>query len=281
MGKTNFCFIVILAALSMCSMVSNAQKIGLQLYSLRKQFKSDIEQTLQFINSNNIQYIEGGDTYGMPLPEFLALLKKYSLQAASVGASFEDLDRDPEKVLALARAYGAEFIMCAWIPHRQNQFGLAEIEKAARVFNKAGALFEKAGLELVYHPHGYEFKPYRSGTLFDELLSRAEHFRFEMDVYWVQHAGQDPLELLNTYPQMFPLLHLKDMQRGYKGDSSGQADVNTNVVLGEGQIDIAALVKRAGELGIPYIFLEDESDSVLEQLPKSLAYLRQLRSAKD
>ena len=276
MGKNGFVFV--LGVICMWTNTLHSQHIGLQLYSLRKQFRSDIEETLQFIKSNNIQYIEGGDTYGMPLADFLALLEAYKLKVVSIGASFESLEREPEKVLALAGSYGAEFIMCAWIPHRQNQFSLVEIEKAVRVFNRAGALFKEAGLELVYHPHGYEFRPYEAGTLFDELVVRAEQFRFEMDTYWVQHAGQDPLQLLNKYPDKFPLIHLKDMQKGLKGNFSGQADVNTNVVLGQGQIDIYGIVKRAGELGIPYLFLEDESDSVLQQLPESLAYLRQIIS---
>jgi len=53
-----------------------AQEVGIQLYSLRNQFKSDIPGTLQLINSWGITKVEGGDSYGMPLDEFKALLKK-------------------------------------------------------------------------------------------------------------------------------------------------------------------------------------------------------------
>ena len=98
-----------------------------------------------------------------------------------------------------------------------------------------------------------------------------------MDIYWVQHGGADPLALLNTYPDKFVLMHLKDMATGVRGNDSGHEDVETNVVLGTGQIDVAGLVRRGGELGIRYMFIEDESSRVLDQVPGSLAFLRGLK----
>jgi sugar phosphate isomerase/epimerase len=97
-----------------------------------------------------------------------------------------------------------------------------------------------------------------------------------MDVYWVKHGGADPMKVLNTYPDKFVLMHLKDMEKGVVGNTTGHEDVETNVVLGTGQIDIAALVKRAGELDMEYLFIEDESSRVIEQVPQSLEYLRNL-----
>ena len=53
-----------------------AQEIGLQLYSLRKQFKKDVPGTLKMISDWGIRPVEGGDSYGMPIEEFKDLLKK-------------------------------------------------------------------------------------------------------------------------------------------------------------------------------------------------------------
>jgi sugar phosphate isomerase/epimerase len=98
-----------------------------------------------------------------------------------------------------------------------------------------------------------------------------------MDVYWVQHGGADPMALLNKYPDKFVLFHLKDMQKGIIGNSTGHEDVETNVVLGTGQIDIEGIVKRGIELGVEYMFIEDECSRVVEQVPQSLEFLKEIK----
>lgn len=258
------------------SLRADAQEFGLQLYSLRDQFSKDVEGSLAQIHDWGITYIEGGGTYGMPREEFLQLLDKYGLKVTSVGASFEELEKDPASLIENARAFGASYVMCAWVPH-QGDFDLGDTEKAIAVFNRAGRILKEAGLQLAYHAHGYEFQPYGDGTLFDLMAEQADHFDFEMDIYWVKHGGADPLELLNRYPDKFVLMHLKDMEKGVTGNTSGHEDVETNVVLGTGQIDVAGLVRRGAELGIKYMFIEDESSRVLEQVPESLEFLRGLK----
>ncbi len=253
------------------------QEIGIQLYSLRNQFKEgDVEGTLKLISDWGITALEGGGTYGLSMDEFKGLLDKYDLRVASVGASYEGLQNDLEGIIENAKSFGAKYVMCAWIPHDGDNFTIEDTKKAVEVFNAAGERLQKEGLTLAYHAHGYEFRPYMDGTLFDYMAKNARHFGFEMDVYWVQHGGADPMKVLNTYPDKFVLMHLKDMENGLEGNNTGHSDVETNVVLGSGQIDIAGLVKRAGELGIDYLFIEDESSRVVDQVPQSLKFLRSL-----
>jgi sugar phosphate isomerase/epimerase len=253
-----------------------AQEFGIQLYSLRNQFSKDVEGSLAQIRDWGITYIEGGGTYGYSQPEFLALLEKYGLKTASIGASFEELDENPAALIEKAKAFGASYIMCAWIPHKGNDFGISDTRKAIEVFNRAGKVLSDAGLTLAYHAHGYEFRPYGDGTLFDVMAKEADHFTFEMDVYWVYHGGGKPLELLERYPGKFTLMHLKDLEHGIQGNDTGHEDVETNVVLGTGQIDIAGLVKLGAQQGIKFMFIEDESSSVISQVPESLKFLRSL-----
>ncbi len=66
------------------------------------------------------------------------------------------------------------------------------------------------------------------------------------------------------------------MQKGVVGNTTGSEDVETNVVLGTGQVDIAGIVKKARELGVRYMFIEDESSRVLEQVPQSLRFLKSI-----
>ncbi|WP_339709213.1 sugar phosphate isomerase/epimerase [uncultured Kriegella sp.] len=253
----------------------SAQEIGIQLYSLRNQFKTDVPGTLDIIQSWGLTNLEGGGTYGLSREEFKDQLKKRDLEVVSVGASYDDLKNGKiDAIIQNAKAFGAKYVMCAWISHEGNKFDIAKTKEATEVFNKAGKQLKKEGITLAYHAHGYEFRPYKDGTLFDYMAEHADHFAFEMDVYWVKHGGEDPLSLLNRYPKKFVLLHLKDLEKGVKGNNTGHEDVETNVVLGTGQIDIAGVVKRAKELGVvKYMFIEDECSRVVEQVPQSLKFL--------
>ncbi len=79
----------------------------------------------------------------------------------------KDLKNDVGKVIESAKAYGATYVMCAWIDHKGDDFDINNTKEAVEVFNAAGKQLSKAGLKLVYHMHGYEFRPYEDGTLFD------------------------------------------------------------------------------------------------------------------
>lgn len=253
-----------------------SQEFGIQLYSLRDYFKSDIENSLKTISDWGITTVEGGGTYGMDETKFRNLLSKYNLETISIGADYEELKNNPKAVAEKAKRYGARFVMCAWIPHNGNRFTIDDIKASTAVFNRAGNILKKEGVTLAYHAHGYEFRPHEYGTLFDYMAQNAKNFSFEMDVFWVQHGGENPLALLEKYPDFVVMLHLKDMQKGVVGNTTGSEDVETNVVLGTGQVDIAGIVKKARELGVRYMFIEDESSRVLEQVPQSLRFLKSI-----
>jgi len=268
--------IIIATILLGSGFLSQAQEVGIQLYSLRNQFKVDVSNTLGLINEWGITKIEGGGTYNMSMSDFKALLIDNELEMVSVGAEFGDLENDIEKVVKNAKDFGAKYVMCAWVPHDDNKWDLEETQHATNVFNKAGKIFAENGLTLAYHPHGYEFRPYEDGTLFDYMAKNATNFKFELDVFWAQHGGADPLALMKKYPKKFVLLHLKDLEKGIVGNNTGHEEDDTNVVLGTGQIDIAGIVEEAKKLGIEYMFIEDESSNVVSQVPKSLKYLKNL-----
>ncbi len=253
-----------------------SQEFGIQLYSLRDYFRTDIENSLKTISDWGITRVEGGDTYGMDETKFRNLLSKYNLETISIGADYEELKTNPKAVAEKAKRYGARFVMCAWIPHNGNRFTIDDIKASTAVFNQAGNILKKEGITLAYHAHGYEFRPHEYGTLFDYMAQNAKNFSFEMDVFWVQHGGENPLALLEKYPDFVVMLHLKDMQKGVVGNTTGSEDVETNVVLGTGQVDIAGIVKKARELGVRYMFIEDESSRVLEQVPQSLRFLKSI-----
>lgn len=275
--RTSLLVFIVTFALFQCgTTTSYAQEIGLQLYSLRNEFPRDVPGTFAKIKSWGITNLEDGNdgTYGYTQEEYNALLAENGLQIVSVSAPFEELESSPETVVARAKNYGAKYAVCFWIPHENNDFTLSDTNRALAVFNAAGKLLQEHGITLTYHPHGYEFKPHKEGFLLDHLIQGSDHFDFEMDVYWFAHPGEDPVAWLRKYPEEFKLMHLKDCKKGTKGNREGRSDVETNVILGTGQIDIAAVVAEARKLGIAYLFVEDESSKSLSQLPESIKFLK-------
>lgn len=274
-----FRLFTVIACIVVSSLALHAQEIGLQLYSLRNEFKTDVPGTLARIKQWNIRQIEGGGTYGLPLDEYKKLLQQNNLEMVSVGASFEELEKNPQGVADMAKTFGAKYVMCAWVPHKEGDFTTEELNRAIRVFNNAGKVLYENGISFCYHPHGYEFRPYEGGTQFDYMIKNTDprYVNYEMDVFWVKHPGQDPVALLKKYPKRFLMMHLKDRAHGTPGNQEGRAPDESNVVLGKGDVGIAEIMKEAKKAGVKYYFIEDESPKAVEQIPQSLQYLKSLK----
>lgn len=274
------CFLLLGMVLLVSFPLLAQKEIGLQLYSLRNEFKTDVEGTLDLVENWGIREIEGGGTYGLSMEAFKALLRENKLKMVSVGADYNQLKNDPQSAIDNAKAFGARYVVCFWIPHENDDvFTIEHMREAAEVFNRAGKMMAENGLSLCYHPHGYEFRPYQGGTLFDYLVTETDprYLNFEMDVFWVKHPGQDPVALLKKYPKRFLLMHLKDRKHGTQGNQNGRADVETNVVLGTGDVGIEAIMREAKKAGVKHYFIEDESSHSVQQIPQSLEYLRTLK----
>lgn len=256
-----------------------AQEFGVQLYTFRNQLSKDVPGTLAKIKEMGIKEIEGGGTNGLSVEEYKKLLEQNNLKMVSVGADFNQLATNPQAAVDRAKQFGAKYVTCTWIPHPGDTFTIDHIKRAVEVFNTAGKILKENGISLCYHPHGYEFRPYENGTLFDYLVANLnpEYANFEMDVFWIKHPGQDPVALLKKYPNRFFLMHLKDRKPGTEGNQNGRADVESNVVLGTGDVGIAEIMKEAKKAGVKHYFIEDESSRSMEQVPVSLKYLKGLK----
>jgi sugar phosphate isomerase/epimerase len=269
--------LVIPIALSL-STVTFAHELGLQLYSVRKQMEQDLPKAFNQINQWGIKVVEGGGAlYGHPVEEYRNQLLKNDLQIVSVDASFEELRDNPIAVVYKARYFGSRFATFYWIPHDAAKgFDLEDAKGAIEVMNRAGKLLKENGITLQYHAHGYEFLPHGKGTLLDYILENVEHAAFQMDVFWMKQGGMDPTKILQKYPGRFLSLHLKDRKIGTQNTTNGKADVESNVVLGTGDVGIASVIAEAKKQGIRYFFIEDESSRVMSQVPESINYLKNL-----
>jgi sugar phosphate isomerase/epimerase len=252
--------------------------VGLQLYSLRADFAKDVPGTLKKVRDMGFKYVELAGTYGLSPEEFKKALAANGLVPIASHFPYERWRDDAEGAAREAKALGLKYVGCAWIPH-QGAFDEKQCRQAIEVFNKAGETLAKDGMKFFYHTHGYEFQPFENGTLFDLLLKETNPklVRYEMDVLWIVHPGQDPVALLKKYGKRFELMHIKDLRKGVKGDLTGGTDVKNDVTLGTGQIDLPAVLKAARKAKVKWYFIEDESPTAAEQIPNSLKYLEQIR----
>ncbi len=253
--------------------------VGLQLYSLRNQFAKDVSGTLDIARGFGIEYVELAGTYKVEPEKFREMLAARGLKPVSSLTGYERFRDDIEGVAREAKALGVQYVGTAWIPHR-GEFTEQDARAAIEVFNRAGAALARHSLKFFYHTHGYEFYKYGDGTLFDLMMkeTKPEHVRFEMDVFWIVHPGQDPVKLLEKYGSRFELMHVKDMRKGTPtGLLTGQSDVTNDVALGTGKMDWPAIMRAAKKAGIKWYFIEDESPTSVEQIPQSLLFLRRLK----
>ncbi len=253
--------------------------IGLQLYSLRADFAKDVPGTLPKVSRFGIENVELAGSYDLTPEKFKALLDANHLKPVSGHFPYERYRDDVEGVARDAKALGLQYAGCAWIEHK-GDFDEKTCREAIAVFNRAGEALAKHGLKFFYHTHGYEFQPHGQGTLFDLLVAgtKPEFVRYEMDVFWIVHPGQDPVKLLEKYGRRFELMHVKDMKKGTPtGLLTGSSDVSNDVALGTGQMDWPAILSAAKRAGVKQYFIEDESPTAAEQIPQSLRFLEQVK----
>jgi len=253
--------------------------LGLQLYSLREQFKKDVPGTLDEVKSWGITYAEVAGTYDLPVDKFKQELASRGIQPIGAHFGYERYRDDAEAVAAEAKALGLKYAGCAWIPH-EGDFNEKTCREAIAVFNKAGEIMAKHGLKFFYHVHGYEFQPNGKGTLLDLLITETDPklVSYEMDIFWIVFPGQDPVKLLDKYGSRWELAHLKDMRKGTQtGSLSGATDVKNDAALGAGLMDLPAILSAAKKAGVKWYFIEDESPWSEKQIPQSIKYLEEVK----
>ena len=275
--------LVFLAILSL-NEIASAQKplytapLGVQTYTFRRSIGTDPVKVLDTIKKLGFTEIEGGGGRMHP-SEFKKLCDERGISIPSTGAGYEDLVNKIDSVVWRAKMLGAKYVMCAWIPHQNNTLTFENAKKAVEDFNRAGKILKENGLTFCYHAHGYEFQPYEDGTLLDYMFKNTnpEYVSFQMDIFWIQFGGGDPVALLKKYGNRWKMMHIKDMRKGTKKDLTGLTSVENDVTLGTGELDLPAIFREAKKVGIKHYFIEDESSSYATQVPQSIAYLKSLK----
>lgn len=213
--------------------------IALQLYSVRENLAEDFEKTLREVAGMGYTNVE---TAGFPqttAAEEAQLYQKLGLNVVSAHLPLP-LGEQQQQVIETAAALGCKRIISAWLPPEQ-YLTVDDILRNCDRFNEAAAVAQAHGLSFGVHNHDFEFAPVpddgrRGYDIWREALDPA--IFFELDTYWIQVAGHDPAQVVREAGARAPLLHIKD------GPAVRDQPM---VALGQGVIDIPAILDAAGE----------------------------------
>jgi len=152
----------------------------------------------------------------------------------------------------LRQTLGNTNIICPWMPEARRK-DAAGWKQVAASLNKIGRACHERGFDFAYHNHSFEFQKFEGGKNGLDILfenSDPHLVRAEIDVYWVNHGGEDPVERINKLGSRVMLLHLKDMAAG---DDKKFAEVGTGV------LDFKAILAAAVKNGVKWGAVEQDN----------------------
>lgn len=253
--------------------------IGVQLYTLRGVLPAKPLETLQALEKAGYREVEAVSN---GLEAIWPSLKQTSLKPVSLHIDTALFTRTPEKLSAAledAKKKGFQYAVCPYIAP-QDRGGADVIKKLGETLNKAGEFCNKAGLRLCYHNHAFEFEPSGSGTLLDVLMSAAQPdlVGLELDIMWSQVAGVNPVDTIQKYGKRVELMHLKNVAQDVAQRYNEQVPRTAFREVGNGVIDIAAVLKASRSAGVRHYFVEQDQTpgDPLDSLRQSYDYLNKL-----
>ena len=235
---------------------------GLALYTVRDDMAKDAKTTLKAVADAGYKYVEAagydnGKFYGMTPKEFKEELKKLGLTPISTHQGSVTLE-NADAQIADVKAAGFKYFVIPVPPMGLFKYDAATktmgmtggMENLANILNTLGEKCSKAGLQLLYHNHDFEFAKDKDGVAtLDYLLEHCnpKNVNFQMDLYWVTKAGEDPVAYFKKYPGRFKIWHVKDM------DDQGRF-----APVGNGHIDFARILANKKLSGMKYYMVEQD-----------------------
>ncbi|BBH21752.1 sugar phosphate isomerase [Paenibacillus baekrokdamisoli] len=248
-------------------------KIGLQLYTVRDDTAKDFTGTLRQVAEMGYEGVEFAGYGDATAEEMRDLLNELGLEAFGSHVSLQRLEENLDEEIAYLKTVGARYVVCPYLTGEQLAGGEAFWLELFNKFNGIGQRLREEGLVLAYHNHAFEFERKINGEfVFDAMYNAvdSELLKVEIDLGWVQYAGQDPLAYIAKYAGRLPLLHLKDFRQGKPGE-----DIDT-VELGQGDLALNDLIGAAEKAQVEWLIVEQDrcANPPLASVRTSIEWLR-------
>jgi sugar phosphate isomerase/epimerase len=237
--------------------------IAAQLYTVRDQIKdpSRVGGVLGRLREIGYTAVEVAGLGPITAERFGQELALAELTACATHASLERLTGDLSAVAAECREWGCQYVVVPGLPNEYRSG--AGLKRFAREADALARDLQPFGLKLAYHNHSFELERWDGQTGLEALFDAApaQTLLAELDTYWLQYGGANPVEWILRLKNRVPLVHLKDM--AVVGGKTVMAEV------GEGNLDWARILHACRTAGTEWLVVEQ--DECLRDPMESLA----------
>jgi len=263
-------------------------QLGLQLYTLRNQMAEKPSATLKAVKEAGYGQVELMDVNDADV--LVPLAKEHGLEVTSSFINWEIIGNPTPKdeptlnaTIQRAAKHKIKHLVFGYIGK-----GFRETPEQYKAIadrsNAAGEACKAAGIQLCYHHHSFEFKPFSSTDAaakpvngFDIFVERfsPELTKFEIDVFWAAIGGHDPIEMLQKLKGRVSQVHLKDLLPGTNVIfDEGKVPKEAFKEVGSGDIAMAKVIEVAESIGVENCHVEqDQSPSPMDSIATSIKYL--------
>ncbi len=247
------------------------ERIGLELYAVRKAMAQDPERTLAAIRAigyTDVELLWSFENFGRTPAQVAATLKHEGLRAPSAHVSPIILFVGWERSLETAKLLGHEYLI---VPDfgTETTHTLDDWREWADRFNVAGAAARRAGIWLAFHNEADHMKPIDGTVPYEVFVDRLDRsvVRLQLDTGNMLIGGADPMRYFQKYQDMYWSFHLKD----------ALADRSSDTALGRGVFDFKRFLAAVPELDRKPCYVEDENEpDELGAARSNFEYLHQL-----
>jgi sugar phosphate isomerase/epimerase len=237
--------------------------VGFQVYPVRDLLAKDFGGTLLQISALGYRAVEMCSPPGYVSSGFEPLAKMKAadmrrtiadagLRCESCHYSFQELKENLDDRMAFAHELGLKQMIASgfWL---KPEAKLADWVQACKELNQLGERTKKAGLQLGFHNHHFEFKEIDGVLIYDEIMRQLDPGLIKMQFQVaVISIGYQAVTFFKKYPGRFVSLHLADWS----------ATEKKQVPVGQGAVDWKALFAGAREAGVKNYFVEMNLDAL-------------------
>jgi|SaaInl4_150m_RNA_FD_contig_21_955178_length_893_multi_9_in_0_out_0_1 sugar phosphate isomerase/epimerase len=226
--------------------------LAVQMYTLRETCGKDFPGTLKAVADIGYDGVELAGTYGLSAKEISALLDDLGLGRAGTHSGVDGLRDNFDETVADLKILKSDFVTIPGLPEEMWESAEAW-KKTAALLQEIGTKLRAEGIQLSYHNHAHEFQVFDGVYGLDILYGNTtpDALHGEIDTYWVQYGGVDPVEYLKKVSNRLSLVHIKDMQ--------GEGDDRTFTEIGNGILDWDGIFAVAEKAGAKWAIVEQDT----------------------
>jgi sugar phosphate isomerase/epimerase len=214
-------------------------KIGIQLYTVRDYLAKDYLGATSAVCKMGYEGVElpSGAIENVKASALRALLDEHSAELIGIVFLHQDFEERMDDIAAYCEQAGCKRVIYPYIPDELRRTE-QELIDVAKLMDSFGETLRKKGLEFFYHTHGYEFTKYGHRTGMDILHEcfNTKNVQLEIDVYWVEHGGEDSVRFMRRHGARSPLIHFKDSKdrQSWKDAEVGAGCLDMNEIARTG-----------------------------------------------